>query len=358
MFRKTTKKVNSLILCMLMLVPFMTMANAGVIETNELVAARNKFEQGEGPKTSGYVTEYQFYSPVRGTTNNTTKYPVVFLIGKTRNSASTGAELRETSFPLWATEKYQNRFYDSKGAFIVLTRPQPIEDKLGGIFGSLFQNEADVTASLKAMMDDFVTKYEDNVDKSRIYIVAWDEGCNLAVNIATADKSPVAALVLASPIEVPTEDEFTAMAGIPTWYLGCKKDTAVDYSVSYFWDGLKNGTGERILTRHTSFESFNTSGNYPHHETWEYAAYDTNYEGTHSGAKTVNGEDKTLTVGGENGIIAWMSKIGSNYGNDCTCPCHGSDDMMEKIMWFFKWMISMMLKITKNQECACGKMHW
>lgn len=358
MFTKTAKRVISLILCVLMFVPFMTMAGAVVeVETQELVNARGNFEQGEGPKASGYVTQYQFYSPVRGTTNNTTKYPVVFFIGKTRNTSSTGAELRETSFPLWSTKKYQDRFYGTNGAYLVLTRPQPLEDKLGGIFGSAFENESSVRASLKAMIEDFILKNEANVDKSRIYIVAWDEGCKLAIRLAAEENSPVAALVIASPNYMPTSEEFTNMANVPTWLLGCEKDTVVDYDIRAYWDGLKNGTGERIRTRFTSFESFNTKGD-AHHDTWEYVAYDTNYTGTHKGAKTVNGEDKVLNVGGEDSIIAWMSKIGSDYGSDCTCPCHGTDDLLESIKWFFKWMISMMLKIEKNQECACGKMHW
>ena len=62
MFTKTTKRVISLILCVLMLVPFATMAGAYVeTETKELLTARDNFGPvKKGPETSGIVTEYNF----------------------------------------------------------------------------------------------------------------------------------------------------------------------------------------------------------------------------------------------------------------------------------------------------------
>ena len=357
MFKKTTKRVISLILCLLMFVPFVTMAGAVVeVETNELKAARDNFSPLQnGPEASGYATQYTYYSPVRGTIGNETQYPVVFLIGKTRNTSDVGAELRDTSFPLWSTQKYQNRFYGAHGAYIVFVRPQPIQSIDGGIFGTIYENETKVRASLKAMMDDFIAKNTANIDKSRIYIVAWDEGCKLAIRLAT-ENAPISAMVLASPTYMPTSEELTNMSHVPVWLVGCEKDTVVDYQLSAWWDGLKNNTGDRITTRFTSFTAFNTKGD-KHHDTWEYVAYDGNYTGKNEGARTIHGEDKVMNVGGEDGFIAWLSKIGSDYGSDCTCPCHGATGW-EAVMWFFKWMISMMLKITKNQQCECGKMHW
>ena len=355
MFTKTTKRVISLILCVLMFVPFVTMAGAYVeVETKELLTARDNFGPvKKGPETSGIITEYNFYDPVRGTSNNTTKYPVVFLMGKTTTEDTIGTELRETSFAMWTTAEYQKRFYESNGAYIVNLRVPPVkEDNILGFGG----NETKVRASIKATMEGFIAQHEDNVDQKRIYIVAWDDSCKLAINLVAKDGAHIAAMILSSPTYLPESKDLTNMSHVPVWLVACDKDTAVDYQLSAWWDGLKNNTGERIRTRFTSFTSFNTRGQH-HHETWEYVAYDANYTGQHTGAKTVHGEDKAITVGGEDGFIAWLSKIGSNYGNDCICPCHGATGW-DAVLWFFKWMISMMLKITKNQECACGKMHW
>lgn len=355
MFTKTTKRVISLILCVLMFVPFVTMAGAVVeVETNELIAARGNFSPiQQGPKESGYVTEYTYYSPVRGTINNETKYPVVFLIGKTRNTSDVGSELRDTSFPLWSTSNYQKRFYGSNGAYIVFVRPQPIKSVDSPLGGTVYENESDVRKSVKAMMNDFVAKNAANVDSNRLYIVAWDEGCKLAIRLAGEENTPVRAMVLASPKYMPSSDEVTAMSNVPVWLLACEKDTVVNYEMREYWNCIKNGTGDPFKTRFTSFTSFNTKGD-QHHDTWEYVAYDMNYTGKHAGAKTVNGKDDATS---DTSIIEWLSKIGSDYGSDCTCPCHGATGW-NAVLWFFKWMISMMLKIEKNHICECGYPHW
>ena len=62
--------------------------------------------------------------------------------------------------------------------------------------------------------------------------------------------------------------------------------------------------------------------------------------------------------GNTNAVIIWLSNIGVDHTEGCPCACHGSDDMLQRILWFFKWMISMMLKIEKNRMCECGIAHW
>lgn len=360
MFTKTAKRVISLVLCLLMLIPLASVAFAVVDETEELVAARGNFEQGEGPVTSGYKTQYQFYSPARGNTGDETKYPVVFFIGKTRNTSNIGAELRETSFPLWSTEQYQKRFYDAGGAYIVLTRPQPIENSLGGIFGNLFENESSVRASLKAMIDDFVSKNETNIDKERIYLVSWDEGCKLAVRLAANNPNAFAALVMMAPTYEPTRDELTNLSNVPIWLFACEMDTTSPFSTfgTKLWDGIKNSTGRTYENRYTTFESFNTKGEQQHHETWEFAAYDMHFTGTFSGMRTVDDKGRQVEFkSADEGMISWMSKLGSNHGDDCTCPCHGATGWA-RILWILKWMLSMMLKIERNRFCDCGIAHW
>lgn len=361
MLNKTTKRIISLVLSMLLIMSCGIGAFAAVSETDELREGMGRFRTGnKGPETgtlAKYVTEYSYSSPLDRDHNSTKKYPVVFMIGKTRTVGNPGAELRETSFPLWATDSYQQRFYDAGGAFIVLTRPHPVETYFGGI-----ENEAEVRNSLKAMINDFLSKNADHVDKSRVYLVAWDEGCKLAIKLA-AESNTFAAMVLSSPTYLPSSDEFGKLAGIPIWLFACKKDEKAAFGEygTKFWDGIKNTTAHSYVCRYTTFDSFNTTSvaSYErHHETWEYAAYDCRYPGEQSGAKTIDGQERSYKFDkGSDGVIDWLSKIGSDYGSDCTCDCHHATGWA-RFLWNLKMLISMMFKLKWNRECACGAIHF
>lgn len=349
MFTKTTKRVISLILCVLMFVPFMTIMSSAYVAdpySDERTEARNKFgaivEAGEverkvllGP-TKTYHTEYRVYSPVKKATD--TKYPVVFLIGKQTTEDSNADDLRLDSFAFWANDEYQNRFYETKGAYIVYVRPA----------------DADVSIQLesfKLMMEEFIKDRKANIDMNRLYVVAWDKGCSLAIKATTSKESNFAALVLSSPREM-----INSFPSIPTWLIASKNDQAASFDLTQCWSYLKDYTSTDLdKIRFTSFDSFNSLGE-KNHETWEYVAYDIDkYTGEQSGVKTVNGRDQGVNA---TSVIEWMSKFGTDFGSDCDCPCHGATGW-EAVKWFFKWMISMMLKIEKNRPCKCGvKDHW
>lgn len=357
MFTKTTKRVISLILCLLMLSSCGIFSFAAVVETEEHEIARGNFRSGEGPTTKGYITEYQYSSPLEGVVASTEKFPVVFFIGKTRNDSDKGAELRETSFPLWSTDAYQNRFYGTGGAYIVFTRPQPIESWAGG----WITNEEMVNESLDAMISDFISKNAANIDMERIYIVSWDEGCKLATKLAVSKPDLFSALVYISPTYAPTDDELSVIADLPIWLFACKQDSISSFDThgTKLWSAIKNSTAHSYTCRYTTFDTFNiTVGTDKNHETWEYAAYDTNYTGEFSGAVTIDGQGRSYSLSDVNdGVISWLSVIGSDYGSDCTCDCHHATGWA-KFLWALKMLISMMFKINRNRVCACGDIHF
>ena len=368
MFRKTTKRILSLVLAMLLIMSCGIFSFAAVQETGDLETARGKFRTAEGPVTGssllskGYRTDYSYSSPLDTDYNSTKKYPVVFFIGQTTTAGHQGAELRETSFPLWSMPAYQSRFYNASGAFIVLARTHPLESYFGSI-----ANESYVRESIKAMMDDFIAKNKDHVDTDRIYLVSWDEGCRLAINIAADYPTYFAAMVLCSPagltINSGLEDKFSALADVPVWLMVCKADPKSAFSEygTKLWNVIKNTTAHSYVCRYTTFDTFNvsTAGETAHHSTWEYAAYDCRYSGEFSGAKTIDGPERSYTFDSKSsdGVIDWLSKIGSDYGSDCTCKCHHATGWA-RFLWNLKMLISMMLKIKWNRECACGQIHY
>ena len=366
MLTKTTKRIISLVLSLILMMSCGIYSFAAVIGTGDLETAQGKFRTASGPSTGGilgfggYVTEYSYSSPLDADYSSTKKYPVVFFIGKTRNTGNQGAELRETSFPLWALPDYQSRFYNAGGAYIVLARPHPINSYAGGAI----ENESNVRASVKAMITDFLSKNADHVDTNRIYLVSWDEGCKLGVRLAAESPELFAAMVLASSTYMPTQNELDALADIPMWLFACKSDTVADSAFSkvgtQLWDAIKNTTAHSYVCRYTTFDTFNVStGEKKHHETWEYAAYDCRYPGDHSGAKTIDGQERTYKFDNKttDGVIEWLSKIGSDYGSDCDCDCHHATGWA-RFLWNLKMLISMMFKIKWNRECKCGAIHF
>lgn len=363
MFTKTTKRIISFVLCVLLIMSCGIFSFAAVIETEELKDAQGNFRSAVGPTTGasiisgGYVTEYSYSSPLDTNPSSTKKYPVVFFIGNTRNTGNKGAELRETSFTLWSTPQYQQKFYGSNGAFIVLTRPHPINSYIGGV-----ENESLVRESLKAMINDFLSKNAAHVDMERVYIVSWDEGCKIAIRLAAETPDLFSAMVLCSSAYLPKQEELDKLADIPMWLMACKSDSVASFSTvgTQLWDAIKNTTAHSYTCRYTTFDTFNvTVGEKKHHETWEYAAYDCRYPGEMSGAKTIDGQERSYTFTDKNsdGVIEWLSKIGSDYGNDCTCKCHHATGW-DKFLWNLKMLISMMLKIKRNRVCACGDIHF
>lgn len=362
MFNKTTKRIISLVLSMILIMSCGSFAFAAVQSTDELIAAQGRFRSAEGPATKEslftdpYVTKYSYSSPLDTEYNSTKKYPVVFMIGQSRNvSGSDNAELRETSFPLWATNAYQSRFYGTNAAFIVLARPEPIKITFG------IENESAVRASVKAMIDDFINKNAAHIDTSRIYLVSWDEGCKIGIKLAANSPNLFAAMVLCSSTYMPSQNELDSLADIPIWLFACKSDpkSAFNEYGTKLWDAIKNTTAHSYVCRYTTFDSFNEDfGETKHHETWEYAAYDCRYSGDQSGAKTIDGQERVYTFNnGDDGVINWLSKIGSDYGTDCTCKCHHATGW-ERFFWNIKMLLCMMLKISWYRECDCGKIHY
>lgn len=357
MFTKTTKRILSLILCFLMIASCGVLCFAAESVQSDKEIAMGRFRTGVGPETKGYTTQYRYSVPFEGVVASTEKFPVVFLIGKTRNTDNIGAELRETSFPLWSLDTYQKRFYGTGGAYIVITRPQPVETYLGGFTS----NESKVTASLEAMVSDFLSKNSANIDMERIYLVSWDDGSKLATNLAVSEPDLFSAFVLMSPTYAPTDAELKEIANTPIWLFACKQDPVSSFANNgtKLWDAIKNTTAHSYTCRYTTFDTFNTTtGTDKNHETWEYAAYDMHYTGEYSGMTTVDGQGRTYDFSdAEDGLISWMSKLGSDYGSDCPCSCHNATGWA-KFLWALKMLISMMFKINRNRYCECGVVHF
>lgn len=362
MLTKTTKRVISLVLTLILIMSCGVYSFAAVANPDE--TAMGKFRSAAGPVTGqslfsdGYVTEYSYYSPLDDNRGSTTKYPVVFMIGKTTKVGHKGAELRETNFPRWALPEFQSRFYNAGGAYIVIARPHPINTYAGGAV----ENEESVRNSVKAMMEDFINKNADHIDTSRLYLVSWDEGSKVAVRLAANSPTLFAAMLLCSPTYMPTQAELDNLADVPMWLMACRADEKTNFAQygTQLWDAIKNTTAHSYVCRYTTFDTFNVSvGETKHHETWEYAAYDCRYSGEFSGAKTIDGQERTYKFDNKtsDGVINWLSKIGSDYGSDCTCKCHHATGW-ERFLWNLKMLISMMLKIKWNRECACGIIHY
>ncbi len=353
-FTKTKKAIISLVLCIIMILP-LGMSVFGLSASSGPVALRDVFRKnnkGEGK------TYYSYYSPIEGQIGNTDKYPLVVFIGETKTNDfyGNGQEVKDSNFTLWASDEYQKRFYGSEGAFLMFMALSPLT------YVSPSLASRDTIKTIK----NFVESKKDNIDTERIYLVSWGDGCKVASDILADNPKYFAAFVAMSPT-ASLGDDFSSYSSVPTWLFACRADEAANFNKygDQNWDAIKAGTTNLYSVRYTTFDTFNTTGEgIRGHRTWDYAAYDMHYTGEYSGAKTImgktdkNGRPTEVTFNGEDdGMISWLSKLGSDYGSDCDCQCHTATGFA-KFLWMLKMLLSMMIKYEPNRICECGIAHW
>ncbi len=353
-FTKTKKAVIAIALCLLMIMPFSLVSLGALSVDSGLTALKDQFKTGTGPTVSGLLfsekVSYTYYSPVKNS-EDTTKYPLVVFIGETVEDGSLGndRELSETSFPLWSSAEYQARFYNAGGAFLLFIR-KPKRD--------ISYSQDLVVSAMQEAIVDFAAQNVANLNDNRIYVVSWGNGCQHAIKLIANNSETYKALVMCSTSYAPTAAETTKMADVPVWIFSCKADSVASYD-SYgdiVWNNFITSIDKdkRFRSRFTTFETF-TDKKLQNHATWEFTANDAKMEGGRTGEVTVNGENKTTNI--STGVIDWLSKFGSDFGDDCTCECHHAEGFA-KLIWLIRMLLSMMLKLEKNHYCVCGDAHW
>ena len=316
---------------------------------------RAQFSRDAGPHTDGYSIDYSYFSPVKDN-NDTSKYPLVIIMAGAREGAYEGKELLANEFANWSSKEFQARFAFTGGAFILIARAP--EEKL------LCWDSSKLVKPLKAALDDFIEKHP-NVDTDRIYAIGWCLGAKGAINITADYPGFVDAVIIMVPPFTISDSLAKKLSKIPVWLVGCKSDSYALYNlyIEPIWKTLKNTTSIPSQIRLTSFDTAVNGTIFLNHNVWLQFSHDMAYSGNeYSGMKTIDGNSQEVST--SIGCIRWLSLKGlhvpkiSNTENDkCPCICHSSN-IVFKLVWRIKVILSVVFLSNDIRRCKCGEGHF
>ena len=305
------KKITSMVLALVMIFGVCGIGVIGGytdIEENRYFAEISFFD-GVGPETDGYTLDYQYLSPAAP--GDTKKYPLVVWLHGMGNGSKPGAPLSGSYIANWGTWELQQRFKDSSGAFILL--PRSLEED--GIFW-----EDCLIRPLRATIDDFIAKYKDNIDVSRIYIGGYSMGGKMTLKMAVAYPEMFAAAFPICPAWAPDKEAAKKIADMPIWLTSGKNDPLINYYfiVKKAW---KNISSESNIPENCRFSTLSKTVNPDGtkapsgHHSWHSVNYDmfSSTDGDYPCLSTVDGNGNKVTLTYPDGMISWLSGMTSDY---------------------------------------------
>lgn len=284
-----------------------------------------QFPNGECPGEF----DYTYYSPVKGSSDNT-RYPLVIWLHGNASGNDQRQPLYKYDFSNWSSEEYQSRFEDAGGAFLML--PRSTTDN-----SMWYPNQ---TQSLKKTIDYLIAQYKGNVDMSRIYIMGYSLGGAMAYYMAADYPDFFAAVVPICAVHPVTTVELNTLKDTSVWFFASTQDyypsanyTTVSGSFSYLKSVTSRPSGVR-LTKVTEAMLIDGSFDNVHH-IWDCVIYDmhmkTGEQYLHT--ETVDAAGNTLTFNTpDTGVISWLSQQRNEELTD--------SGIFGKIIAFFRMLLS------------------
>ncbi len=342
------KKLISILLCLLMILPFAVMSASavGVSISKGKDALVAQWQKGEG-----HGLDYRAYSPVKGENDNT-KYPLVVILHGRNSGSSEGEQLTASDFYKWSSSEYQARFKNAGGAFILM--PRTPGGNVNTWANTSFHSE------LMLLVKDYISSNADNIDTSRIYLMGWSMGGAGTVSFAANNPGFFAALVVVAPFDSVTTAQVKSMKNTPIWLVTCTKDTTASH-VTFakpFWNSVKDITEVPSYCRITTFSKYNYYDG-GHHRVDFAVANDLLNQPSDCGMKTQTAKGATIKTNENESIITWLSSqvLGTaKEDNVCHCNCHASKGWT-KFWWAITNFFNMIFSPSKK-ICACGASHW
>ncbi|MBR2869716.1 MAG: hypothetical protein IKB88_11730 [Clostridia bacterium] len=302
------KKIIAFILALVCTFTCVSVANAVSFDSG-IDALRNNFVAGEGPVEGKYSIDYSYFSPVKE--NDTTKYPLVIWLHGMGDGAEVGRPVQRSNIAYWTSDEFQARFKPAGGAFILAARSREESNH--------FWSD-DMTAPLRAAIDDFIAKNKDNIDLTRIYVGGYSMGGKMTLRMAIAYPEMFAAAFPICPAWSPSEELCSFLADTPVWITSSKRDPLVNYymAVSPTWEKIiaaSNVTEDcrfSTLTKVCFEDGTKTSSS---HHAWYAINHDmfSAENGAYPYMSTVNGKGETIELTYPDGMISWLCSHTSDY---------------------------------------------
>ena len=311
------KKIISLLLafCFIMSMSVISAGASGrktALPTSAgIEALRDEFDSDKAPKAGGYALDYCYYSPVGA--NDNAKYPLVIFLHGIGHADYPGAQLDDSDMPYWASSELQSRFTEG-GAFILL--PRAPEHNLVYWSKSLIE-------SLRAVIDDVISKHGDNIDTSKIFIGGSSAGAEMTWDMIIAFPEyfagafPIAATGTVSASDVKTCKD------VAIWMIASTKDPVISYGATTvpLWNNVCKYNSDPSDCRITILGSVKEpagKGASDNHHMAKVVTYDLHMlDGSkYYDSETKDGNGNVLELSSPTGMIYWMNGISSSYEGD------------------------------------------
>ncbi len=298
------KKLTAIFLtvCMLMLTLCMT---SGAISLN---ASRDELDaQFLDGEANGM--DYVYFSPVKNADN--TKYPILIWLHGNVSGSEPRRQIKYRGYSNWLTEEYQARFKDCGGCFLLFPRANSVNNSWDGV----------TNANLKKTLDEFVSKYSNNVDTSRIYLAGNSVGADKVWSMVLGYPDYFAAAIPCSAVTPPTAVDVKKLTDTSVWMVNSENDFWVGAranNIKPVFNSLKDVTNRPDGIRSTTLSdvvlaSGKKQGSYQEeHYTNETITYDMHMSDRvtpYKNATTVDGTGATINFDNpEIGVIDWLYK--------------------------------------------------
>lgn len=278
-----------------------------------LDALRTQFEHGVASKSGEYALDYSYYSPVGE--NDDGKYPLVIFLHGMGHGAYVGAELADSVMANWASQDFQQRWTDAGGAFILL--PRCPEDKIE------YWNKS-LTGSLHTLIDEFISKYRENIDTTRIFIGGSSAGGEMAWDMAIEYPEYFAGIYPMAATGTRSTEDIKKTKDVAIWLFASTLDLFVSFSLNVQpqWEKIceySSRPGDCRLSAFSTVKNPDGTDSDSNHRLFKTIGYDffTVDGEPYPDVETKDGNGNKIIMESPNGMIAWMCGIHSSFeGND------------------------------------------
>ncbi len=312
---KITKKLLCVILSLVFVLSCFSLTGAAAGRKTALPtsagieALRDEFSIDTAPKAGGYALDYAYYSPVGKGDNG--KYPLVIFLHGIGHGDYVGSQLDDSDFPYWASAELQSRFSEG-GAFILL--PRAPEHKLVYWSKSLIE-------SLRAVIDDMISKHGDNIDTSKIFIGGSSAGGEMTWDMIIAFPEYFAGAFPIAATGTVSAADTKKCADVAIWMIASSKDPVISYPATTLplWNNVCDNNSNPASCRLTTLGSVKEpagGGASDNHHMAKVVTYDLHMmDGSkYYDSETKDGSGNILNLSSPDGLIYWMNGISSSYG--------------------------------------------
>ena len=184
--------------------------------------------------------DYGYYSPVKPEADKE-KYPLIIFFHGMWHWWTQMSQVYDSYFPYMTSDIIQSRFQENWAHIILPRTPLNV----------LWILSSD---KIQWLIEDYVQKNADHVDKNKIIIMWTSAGSNMIRRLLAKNPKFYSRAVLACPPVIPRDKLLEKMADVPLWIVSAKKDPIVLYPTQkLLWEKIKNTTNVPDKCRWTVF---------------------------------------------------------------------------------------------------------